>query len=63
MTAVNISEMADKEIQELAERCLDCLTLDVKVQTILKALHSQEERDELAEWLQDEEDEEEVEEG
>lgn len=56
---IDLGKLTDAETAELAVRCLDTLTLADKVQTVLKAFHSAEERAELSEWLESEGEEEE----
>lgn len=60
---VDLQAMTDDEISALATRCLDSLSLEEKVKSVLKAFHSEEERAELSEWLGLEEAETEEEEG
>lgn len=58
---VDLQSMSDVEIGELAVRCLDALSLSERVQAVLKAVHSKDDRDELIEWLNEANAEEEAE--
>lgn len=48
---VDISNMLDEEIAALATRCLDALSLADRIQAILSALHSDDDREELRAWI------------
>jgi len=49
---VDFSRLTQEETAELAEEALGELTLDKRVQAVLKAFDP-DERDELAHWLED----------
>ena len=50
---IDLSAMEDTDIEALATRCLDALSLAQKVEATLKAFHTKDERDELANWLEE----------
>lgn len=51
---IDISSLSDDQLADLAVRCLDSLSLSQKVQAVLHAFHGEEERNELASWLEEE---------
>lgn len=48
---VDLTQMSDDEIAELATRCLDCLSLADRVKAALAAFHDPDDREELASWI------------
>lgn len=59
MADVDLQNMTDTETADLAVRCLDSLILADKVQAVLKAFASDEDRQELMSWLESEKEDEE----
>ena len=62
MALPSLDDLTGSETMDLAVLCLDNLTLNQKVQVILKAIPEGTEREELVMWLQDVDDPGEVEE-
>lgn len=55
---INLEALTDEEIGELGTRCLDALNLADKVQAVVRAFRSEDEREELKTWLEPEPEEE-----
>jgi hypothetical protein len=56
MATIDVGNLSSAEVKELAAECMGYLSLNERIQAVLKAFDS-EEREELARWIEQPEDE------